>query len=141
MTVTLFGHKNTPDTLKQTIRSVVEELILNRNADLFYIGNNGAFDRMAADVLLSLSKKYTHIKFFIVIAYLNDTKISFSEHTIYPEGLETVPKHLAILKRNYWMINKADTVITYVTNTFTNSYKLMTYAQNHGKRIINLNDI
>ena len=77
-------------------------------------------------------------EFFIVLAYLNDTKTSFPDHTIYPEGLETVPKRLAIIKRNLWMIDKADIVITYVSGTATNSSNLMEYAKNRQKTIINL---
>jgi len=138
MTVTLFGHKDTPETIKPVLKSTITSFITDYNADLFYVGNNGSFDKMTADILFRLSAQYPHIRFYIVLAYLNDAKTIFPDHTIYPEGLETVPKRLAIVKRNLWMIDKADTIITYVSNTATNSFSLMEYAQNHKKPIINL---
>ncbi|MEE1280074.1 MAG: hypothetical protein UHH95_04500 [Oscillospiraceae bacterium] len=34
--------------------------------------------------------------------------------TIYPDGLEGVPPNYAISRRNMWMIDNADYVVTYV---------------------------
>ena len=138
MTVTLFGHRDTPENIKPTLKNTLSLLISGHDADLFYVGNNGSFDRMSADVLSDLSKQYPHIKFFIVSAYLNNKKTAFPDLTIYPEGLETTPRRYAIIKRNKWMINRSDTIVTYANNTITNFFRLMTYATTRGKTIINL---
>ena len=36
--------------------------------------------------------------------------------TVYPEGLETVPKRFAIFRRNDRMLKQADVVVVYVTH-------------------------
>ena len=138
MTVTFFGHKDTPEAITTTLENTITNLIINHNADMFYIGNNGNFDRYATGILSRLETTYPHIKFFIVLTTPNDKTALFPDHTVYPEGLETTPKHLLILKRNQWMISKADTVVTYLTHTTTNTYKLVNLAEAKGKTIINI---
>ena len=51
MTVTFFGHRNTPDSVKPLLKKVLRELINQDGAKMFYIGNEGSFDRMSYDVL------------------------------------------------------------------------------------------
>ncbi len=38
--------------------------------------------------------------------------------TIYPEGLEVVPPKFAVSKRNAWMLERCEYVITYVKFNF-----------------------
>ena len=46
MTVTFFGHRNTPAYVKPLLKKVLTELIENHGADMFYVGNEGNFDGM-----------------------------------------------------------------------------------------------
>ena len=56
---------------------------------------------------------------------------------IYPP-LETIPPRVAIVKRNEWMIQKADFIIAYVKHTYGGAYKALQYARKKKKSIINL---
>ena len=58
MTCTFFGHRDAPDTIKPILREKIIDLIENRGVDLFYVGNQGAFDRMTIKVLRELKEKY-----------------------------------------------------------------------------------
>ena len=44
MTVTFFGHKNTPQSIQENAETVIRNLIENHGADMFYVGNKGNFD-------------------------------------------------------------------------------------------------
>ncbi len=138
-TVTFFGHKDTPKETEPTLKSTLIDLIENKSADVFYVGNNGNFDSMVRGQLKKLSDIYP-IKYNVVLAYLPDGKNAYNDmtDTIYPEGLETVPKRFAISWRNKWMIKQADVVITYVTHSFGGAAQFKEQAQKQGKTVIEL---
>ena len=140
MVCTFFGHKDTPKEIEPTLRSTLIDLIENRNVTVFYVGNNGNFDTMVRRQLEALSQTYP-ITYSIVLAYLptEKNKCDNLRNTIYPEGLETVPKRFAISWRNKWMIQQSDIVVTYVTHTYGGAWQFKTVAEQMRKRVIELN--
>ena len=56
MVCTFFGHKDTPKEIEPTLRSTLVDLIENKNATMFYVGNNGNFDLMVRHQLEELSE-------------------------------------------------------------------------------------
>ena len=139
MVCTFFGHKDTPKEIEPTLRSTLIDLIENKNVNVFYVGNNGNFDTMVRRQLEDLSHTYP-ITYNVVLAYLPTEKNKYDNltNTIYPEGLETVPKRFAISWRNKWMIQQSDIVVTYVTHSFGGAVQFKVLAERHGKTIINL---
>ena len=136
-TITFFGHRDTPKEIEPTLRSALIDLIENKNVDVFYVGNHGYFDAMVRHQLEDLSKTYP-IKYNVVLAYMpgkNDTPV---EHSILPEGIETVPRRFAINYRNKWMLNKSDIVITYVARNFGGAWEFKELARRLGKTIVNI---
>lgn len=138
-----FGHRDAPP-IQRELYECIENLIKTRSARIFYVGNNGAFDRVVQYVLQDLSKKYA-IQFYVVLAYMPQTHKQFddfdSEHTLYPDGLETVPKKFAIFHRNRWMVQQADIVVAYVTRSFGGAAQFLAYARNQKKEVINLGEM
>ena len=122
-TVTFFGHRDTPKETEPTLRLALVDLIEKKNSNLFYVGNQGNFDAMVRRQLEDLAQTYT-ITYKIVLAYMPGKNDEPDEHTISPEGLETVPRRFAINHRNKWMLDKADIVVTYVTHPSSGAYKM-----------------
>ena len=139
MFCTFFGHKDTPKEIEPTLRSTLIDLIENKNVTVFYVGNNGNFDTMVRRQLEDLSQTYP-ITYSVVLAYLPTEKNKYDDltNTIYPEGLETVPKRFAIPWRNKWMIHQSDVVVTYVTRNFGGAAQFKALAERLNKHIINL---
>lgn len=142
MTVTFFGHKDTPSSVAPELKNVLTALIEKEGATLFYVGNEGNFDRTVYDTLKELKEKYPFIEYKVVLAYLTKRKkdiknFSFSE-TIYPEKLAETPLRFAISKRNSIMLNLADTVVTYVRGPGGGAADFKRLAESKGKRVINL---
>ena len=139
MICTFFGHKDTPKEIEPTLRSTLIDLIENKNVTVFYVGNNGNFDTMVRRQLEDLSHTYP-ITYNVVLAYLPTKKSEYDDFTdtIYPEGIEAVPKRFAISYRNKWMIKQADTVVTYVTHTFGGAAQFKELAERQGKTLIEL---
>ena len=136
-TVTFFGHRDTPKETEPALRLTLIDLIENKNATVFYVGNHGNFDAMVHRQLEDLSKIYP-IKYYVVLAYMPGKNDKPDEHSILPEGIETVPRRFAINYRNKWMLNKSDIVITYVTHNFGGAWEFKRMAEKRNKTIIKI---
>ena len=137
-----FGHHDAPEQLKPMIAEQVEELIKNGETT-FYVGTHGGFDFMTIRVLREMKEAYPHINYGIVLAYMPDASpedYSFikPEETLYPTGLESVPRKFAILWRNDWMLKESDTVICYAKHHLGGAGKFTEKAIKQKKRVINL---
>ncbi len=142
MTCSFFGHRFVSKDIEPVLRSTLIDLIKNYNVNIFYVGNNGEFDIMVKKVLKEFSKEYK-ISYTIVFAYLPTKKETFIyddyENSIYPDGIEAVPKRFAIEYRNKWMINHSDYVVTYVINDIgSGAAKFKKIAERQKKTVINL---
>lgn len=144
MKCTFFGHSDTPWEIQQNLEEILSKLIETRNVNTFYLGNQGNFDRIALKALKNLKNTYTDINFMIVLAYIPHKKSSDSNDihsdTIYPECLENTPPKYAIIKRNLWMIDKCDYVVTYVKYHFGGAAKFKLISERKSKTVINLAD-
>ena len=136
-TVTFFGHRDTPKEIEPALRLTLIDLIENKNATVFYVGNHGNFDAMVRRQLEELSKTYP-IKYYVVLAYMPSKNDKPDEHTILPEGIETVPRRFAINYRNKWMLGKSDIVVTYVTRNFGGAWEFEQMAEKAQKYMIYL---
>ena len=136
-TVTFFGHRDTPKETEPALRLTLIDLIENKNATLFYVGNHGNFDAMVRRQLEDLSKTYP-IKYYVVLAYMPSKNDNPDEHSILPEGIETVPRRFAINYRNKWMLNKSDIVVTYVTRPGGGAWEFKESAQRQRKIIVQI---
>ena len=138
-TVTFFGHRDTPKEIEPALRLTLIDLIENKNATVFYVGNHGNFDAMVRRQLEDLSQTYP-ITYSVVLAYLPTEKNKYDNltNTIYPEGLENVPKRFAISYRNKWMIQQADTVVSYVIRTYGGAAQFKELAERLDKTVFEL---
>lgn len=137
---TFFGHRDCPASMRLQVRKALQVLILEKTVNTFYVGNNGNFDRLVLEELKKLSRQYPGITYFLVLAYMPLKHSEEPEHSILPEGIETVPKRFAIIKRNMWMLEKADFVIAYVEHSWGGAAQFVHLAQHKGKTVWNLSE-
>ena len=141
MTVTFFGHKDTPKEIEPTLRTTLVDLFKNHGATEFYVGNNGNFDAMVRRQFENLSQTYS-ITYNIVLAYIPTKKSEYDDYTntILPEGIETAPKRFAISYRNKWMIQQSDIVVTYVTHNFGGAAQFKEMAMRQSKYVVEVSN-
>ena len=139
---TFFGHRDTPKKIEPILKSTLIDLIENKKVDLFYIGNQGNFDYMVRKKLKELKHIYKNISYIIVLAYMptENNKINNEDNyeTLFPLGLENTPPKFAINKRNKWMIDNSDYVITYVKYAVGGAALFKSLAEKKGKKVINI---
>ncbi len=141
MVCTFFGHWDTGEEIIPDLQKEIINLIENKNVDTFYVGNHGHFDGYAEEILKNLKEIYPHIKYSVVLAYLprgDDGDYYDFSNTIYPEGIEKSPLKFAITKRNKWMIEKSDFVITYVKRVIGGAAQFKELAEKKKKIIIEI---
>lgn len=135
-----FGHRDLDGDIAGALESAVYKTI-QTGTTTFWCGGYGAFDSLAAHTVQKLKKEYPQIQLIRILAYLPVTHEDWTDYydgTIYPEGLEVVPRRFAIRKRNDWMAQNCDIAITYVNHDFGGAYQAWKKAMRQGKEIYNL---
>lgn len=140
-TVTFCGHSDILASdmpgIKEKLYTEIEKLI-NQGASEFLLGGYGDFDLMCAKVIRELKQKNTDIISVLVVPYIDrDYDKTLYDCSEYPP-IETVPKRLAIIKRNEYMVNKSDAVVAYVTHDWGGAYQTLCYAKTKKKNIISI---
>lgn len=134
-----FGHRDCPDSIKSKLKKCVLELIEENNVRCFYVGNQGRFDQLVISVLKEIVLTNPNVNCYVVLAYLpNNKSDSMNLVTIYPEGLELVPKRYCISWRNNWLIQHSDCVICYVTHSTGGAAKFVKTAERKSRKVFNL---
>ena len=143
MVCAFFGHRQVLSSIETECRQQIEKVVKENEAILFYIGHQGQFDSMIKRILRSLKTSYPHMEYAVVLAYMPSAACSKENEfllgeTLFPEGLEKVPPKYAIYKRNLWMIEQADMIITHVVHSVGGAWKFKKIAERKGKKIINI---
>ena len=136
---TFFGHRDAADKIKpvlrETVISVIEEGVLQ-----FYVGAQGRFDGMVRAVLKELAEQYP-IRYEVVLAYPPEPgryECPEGFPTLFPEGQEKVLLRFAIDRRNRWMVEQSDVVVSYTDKTYGGAVKYTMLAKKKGKTIIKI---
>lgn len=137
MTVTFCGHSHVSDADELNVwLDKVLDLLIAEGADRFYLGGYGDFDRFAAEAVKAKKEEKPDIEMALVTAYLSrQADGEFYDYMIYPT-LKDVTQRSAIPKRNEWMVDSADVVVSYVTHEWGGAAKTLEYARRCGKRVM-----
>lgn len=93
---------------------------------------------MAAKAFLDLRPFYPMVDGSIVLAYRTRVDLTgWGEvETVIPTYDRSVPLRFSIAARNRWMLDRADTVVTYVDHSGGGAARFQELAYRKGKRVI-----
>ena len=148
MIITFFGHShfNQHEEHYEQIKRIILTNMKENEKTIFYCGGYGEFDQLCAKICCTIKSERKNCEIVYVTPYITEShqqklktlaKSSVYDTIIYPP-LETVPLKFAISRRNKWMIDQADLIITYVEYSYGGAYKALKYAIRKKKNIINL---
>ena len=131
------GNHDVPPEVERELREAIEQHITVHGVTRFTVGHYGAFDAMAARAAAEAKKKHPDISLTILLPYYPIASdalphVAFDD-TLYPSGMESVPKRLAITRANRYMIDRCSHLIAYV-HTPGNARKFLEYAQRREQR-------
>ena len=139
---TFFGHRFCPDAIRPKLCETLIDLIEKCGVDMFYVGQQGAFDAMALSVLRELMVVYPRIRYAVVLERMPAKRDEFDmcdySDTMLPEGVETVHPRFAIVWRNRWMVRHSDYAVIYVTHAWGGAAQFSEMARRQGKICINV---
>ena len=139
-TCCFFGHREVTHNIRGKLIEIIDNLITEKDVKEFYVGNQGQFDSMVYSVLKELKRKFPQIRYIVVLAYMPDEHIQevYGEDTLFPDGMENVPKKFAISKRNDWIIQQSRIAICYVHKITGGAAKFREKAEKKGLQIIDV---
>lgn len=135
-TCTFFGHRNTPESIKEKLKQTIIALIETESVSKFLVGNNGNFDFLVKKTLAELSDIYP-ITYYVVLPTLPKDGET-TPNSLLPEGFEKFPPKFAIDKRNDYMLKRSDFVVCYIAHYFGGAGKFAEKALKKKKKVINL---
>lgn len=146
MIVTFCGHRNFIETAEteERLAMMLGKYARANGSLVCYNGGYGNFDCFAAKCVQRLQEQHSNIRNCLILPYIDQPfldRISLFanrfDETIYPP-LESVPKKYAIIRRNEWMIDNADIVISCVKYSWGGAARSLEYARQKKKNIIQI---
>lgn len=127
------GHRDAPSDIFPALSEAVQKHILCHGVTEFIVGQYGSFDRMAARAVLEAKANHPEITLTLLLPYHPAERpvplMKGFDGSFYPPGMEKVPRRLAILRANRYMVDHADYLIAYARHPGGNAKKLVEYAQ------------
>lgn len=132
------GHREVSEEIYPALYAAVEQHILEYGVTEFIVGHYGGFDRLAASAVKEAKRFYPEVKLILLLPYHPaerpiPTPDGF-DGTFYPPGMESVPRKIAIVRANRYVVDQIDYLIAYVWQSTSNAKKLVEYAWKRKKK-------
>lgn len=112
------GHREAKDSLLPALIAEVERHILEYGVTEFVVGRYGRFDGLAAQAVKQAKERHPNVTLTYLRPYhpaeRSDETLKGFDGSFYPPGMERVPKRLAIVRANRYMVDHSDFLIAYV---------------------------
>lgn len=132
------GHREASTEILPALTEAVGRHTVDFGVTEFIVGQYGDFDRMAAKVLIATKEQHPEITLSMLIPYHPAERPvelpSGFDNIFYPPGMEKVPRRLAIVRANRYMIDHVDYLIAYAWHPASNARDLLEYAQKREHR-------
>lgn len=132
------GHREASQELRPALEQVIEQHISEYGVRDFIVGSYGGFDRLVAAVLAKAKEHHPHITLTLLLPYHpSEQKIVLPrnfDRTLYPAGMEQVPRKFAIVRANRYIVDHVDYLIAYAWHPASNARNLLEYALRREKK-------
>lgn len=131
------GHRYAPDHLGPELAEVVERHITEYGVREFTVGRYGRFDSLAAWTVKEAKKRHPDVRLVYLRPYHPaERPIEAPEgfdSSFYPFEAAKVPRPVAIVRANCYMVDNSDFLIAYARHP-GNAIELVEYARRREKR-------
>ena len=132
------GHREASSEVLPVLTEAVEQHIVEYGVTEFIVGNYGGFDHMAAKAVIAAKEQHLGITLSMLIPYHPaERPIELPQgfdNTFCPPGMEKVPRKLAIVRANRYMVDHSDYLIAYAWHPASNARNLVEYAKKREQR-------
>lgn len=132
------GHREAPDDLLPILQETVNRHIEECGVTEFVVGHYGGFDYLAAKAVIAAKQVRPEVTLSLLIPYHPaerpmKTPDEF-DNTFYPPDMEKVPRKLAIVRANRYMVDHVDYLIAYAWHPASNARDLVEYAEKKSEK-------
>ena len=132
------GHRESSEEIYPALYAAVEQHIVEYGVTEFIVGHYGGFDRLSASAVKAAKQFYPDVKLVLLLPYHPaerpiPTPDGF-DGTLYPPGMESVPRKVAIVRANRYVVDHVDYLIAYAWHPASNARELLEYAKRKEKR-------
>lgn len=111
------GHRESSEEIYPALYAAVEQHIVEYGVTEFIVGHYGGFDRLSASAVKAAKQFYPDVKLILLLPYHPaerpiPTPDGF-DGTFYPPGMESVPRKVAIVRANRYVVDHVDYLIAY----------------------------
>ena len=132
------GHRETPDAVLPALKQEIERHIAAYHVQDYVVGSHGNFDALAAKAVIDAKKRHPGVTLTLLLAYHpGERAVSIPDGfdgTCYPPEMEFVPRRLAIIRANQWMICNSSWLIAYVSHPSSGSRAVLEAACKRQRR-------
>lgn len=132
------GHREAPENIYPELAQTVEQLIEQGVTD-FYVGHYGNFDRLAARAVIEAKQRHPEVRLTMLLPYHPAEREvilpSGFDSSLYPPGMENVPRRFAIARANRWMVEHCTHLVAYVTHPASNAGKVVEWGRRLTKEV------
>ena len=143
--VGFIGHReiNNVIDVENKLYPIIQDLIMHKEFVEFYLGRNGEFDIIAASVIRRVKKEIRseNSVMILVLPYSvadMEDYINYYDEIVIPEELFGVHYKSAIKKRNEWLVDKSDLLISFIEREKGGAYQCVAYANKKNKAVKNI---
>lgn len=125
------GHRDAPESIYDRLLQAVERHISEYGVTDFVVGRYGNFDHLAALAVMEAKQHHHDVSLTLLMPYYRTDAEPLPDGfdgSLFPDGLETVPKRAAILRANQYMIHHCDYMIVYDAGRIGNTRTLVYQA-------------
>lgn len=134
------GHRDTPETVKSALQEAVVQHIVEYGVTEFLVGSYGAFDRMAAECVITAKRQHPQVVLTLLLPYHpGERKVVLPEGfdgSLYPPGQENVPRRVAIVRANHYAVDVSKYMIAYAKYPGNNARRMYDYAKVCSEKIL-----
>ena len=102
------------------------------------VGYYGGFDRLAVSAVKEAKRFYPEVRLILLLPYHPAERpipmIEGFDGTFYPPGMESVPRKVAIVRANRYVVDHVDYLISYAWHPASNARELVEYAKRREKK-------
>lgn len=132
------GHRDSPYTIYPKICDIIERLTADEHVYSYTVGHYGSFDNMVFQAIKNLKERNGLIHASLLIPYHPGEKPievpDGFDSTFYPPDMEKIPRRLAIVRANHYMVDNTDYLVAYAWHPGSNARELLSYARSREKR-------
>lgn len=132
------GDRQTPDSLLPLLETEVERHRQTYDVRRFVVGGYGRFDALAAQAVKRLKQHCPEVTLLLLRPYHpTERPIPLPEGfdgSLYPPGMEAVPRRAAIVRANRYMVEHCHFLIAYAPNPIGSAGRLTAYAAGRDRR-------